>query len=112
MRISTRINADEILPGLKPDKIPGYKPDTLNNLPRYQPDISPGLGPDISGNHPGNSSGRYPGKLLSNKSGNHPGNKYQRSSVLYLRSSVVHGLIRLPSGRDFKLINTRIFIIL
>jgi hypothetical protein len=53
-----RINADDILPGLKPDKIPGYEPD--------------------------NVSGRDPG----NKSGSYPGNKYQRSSALYLRSSV------------------------
>jgi UDP-N-acetylmuramate--alanine ligase len=38
----TRINADNNLPGLKPD-------------------ISPGFRPDKSGNHPGNSSGRHPG---------------------------------------------------
>jgi uncharacterized protein YecE (DUF72 family) len=36
--------------------------------------ILPGFRPDISGNHPGNTSGNYPGKLLSNKSSNHPGN--------------------------------------
>jgi tRNA-splicing ligase RtcB len=32
-----------------------------NNLPGLKPDISPGFRPDKSGNHPGNSSGRHPG---------------------------------------------------
>jgi len=46
---TTRMNADNVLPGLRPDKLPGLRPD-------------------ISGNHPGNSSGRYPGNNNPHKS--------------------------------------------
>jgi len=61
------------LPGYQPDISPGLEPDISENSSGLRPDKLPGFKPDVSGNHPGNTSGRYLGKLLSNKSGGHPG---------------------------------------
>jgi uncharacterized protein YecE (DUF72 family) len=92
---TTRINADNILPGFRPDK-------------------TPGLEPDKSGKHPDNKSGGHLGKLLSNKSGNHsgnssgryPGNKNPRKSVDFLFSIKLHRLFthfrKLKLNKDDK----------
>jgi len=42
-------------------RLDGTRINANNNLPGLKPDISPGFRPDKSGNHPGNSSGRHPG---------------------------------------------------
>jgi phenylalanyl-tRNA synthetase beta chain len=47
-------------------RVSGVKPriNADNKLPGYRPNTSPGFIPDSSGKHPGNSSGKHPGKIL------------------------------------------------
>jgi tRNA-guanine family transglycosylase len=62
---NTRINADNGLPGFKPNKLPRLKPD-------------------IFGNHSSKLSGKYP----SNSSGRHPGSNQRKSAVKIFEEGV------------------------
>jgi len=75
--LETRINAD-----LNADKrgLNNTRINADNGLPGFKPDISEnssGLKPDISGNHSSKLSGKYPG----NSSERHPGNNQRKSTV-------------------------------
>jgi glycine hydroxymethyltransferase len=79
-----------------------------NNLPGLKPDISPGFRPDKSGNHPGNSSGRYPGNnqrrsaLNPRLSAEINFEKLEKLALEYKPKIIISGTTAYPRILDFK----------